>query len=132
LETVFLLPDLTPYLLIVFIAFNLAALFLHRDSERTGRWVRIRKSVIPGIIIAIVSLMAYVWTMMFIDSELRHYSPIGGVVQYQFPVGIGVVHVYQGYQQSTFMGASPDFAAWLLIVLLIFAVKLLRSKPNKS
>lgn len=136
LETVFLLPDFTPYLLICFIIFNLVALFLGRDLDTTVRWIRIRNSAILSTIIAVLSEVAYVWTMMFIDSTLRITFSIiqrtSGVVQYRFPVDIWIVNAFQGYQESSFMRGCLDFTVWLLFVLLIQAVILIRRKPNNS
>lgn len=132
LETVFLLPDFTPYLLIGFIVFDFVALFLGRDFKTTGRWIRIRNSAILSIIIAVLCEVAYVWTMMFVDGALKGSTPIGGVVQYRFPIDIWIVNTFQGYQESSFMRGSLDFTVWLLFILLILAVKSLRWKPNNS
>lgn len=136
LETVFLFPDFVSYLLIGFIIFNLVALFLGRDLDTTGRWIRIRNSAILNTIVAILSEVAYVWTMMFIDSTLRITFSIiqrtSGVVQYQFPIAIWITNAFQGYQESSFMRACPDFTVWLLFILLIQVVILIRRKPNNS
>lgn len=136
LETVFLLPDFTSYLLIGFIIFNLAALLLGQDLDATGRWARIRISAILSIVIAVLCEVAYVWTMMFIDSTLRITFDVtrhtSGFVQYLFPIFVYITNAFQGYQESSFMRASPDFTAWLFFVLLILAMKLLRWKPSKS
>ena len=80
--------------------------------------------------------MAYVWTMMFIDSTLRITFDVikntSGFVQYLFPIFVNITNAFQGYQEASFMRASPDFTAWLFFILLILAVKLLKWKPNKS
>jgi len=136
LETVFLLPDFTSYLLIGFIIFNLATLLLGQDLDATGRWARIRISAILSIVIAVLCEVAYVWTMMFIDSTLRITFDVikntSGFVQYLFPIFVNITNAFQGYQEASFMRASPDFTAWLFFILLILAVKLLKWKPNKS
>jgi len=136
LETVFLLPDLTSYLLIGFIIFSLATLLLGREIDVTGRWARVRISAILNIIIAVLCEVAYVRTMMFIDSTLRIPLDLveneSGFVQYLFPFFVNVTNAFRGYQEASFMRASPDFTAWLLFILLILAVKLLKWKPSKS
>lgn len=136
LEAVFLFPDFTSYLVIGFIIFNVTALFLGRDLDTTGRWIRIRNSAILSTIIAILSEVTFVWTMMFIDSTLKITFSItehtSGFVQYQFPIFIWIINAFQGYQESSFMRAYPDFTVWLFFVLLILEVKLLRWKPNKG
>jgi hypothetical protein len=135
LETVFLLPDFTSYLLIGFIAFNLVVLFLGLNFSTTGRWINIRNFAILNTIVAVLSEVAYVWTMMFVDSTLRITFSIpqhtSGFVQYQFPIAIWIVNAFQGYQEASFMRAHLDFTAWLLFVLLILAVKLIRWKPKQ-
>jgi len=71
---------------------------------------------------------------MFIDNALRTSQHIGGVVQYQFPIGMLIVPVFHGTQESwnLYKNPCPDFAGWLLLVLLILAVKLLRWKPSHN
>jgi hypothetical protein len=135
LETVFLLPDFTPYLLIGFIVFNLVALFLGQGFNTPGQRIRIRIFAILNTIIAILSVVAYVWTMMFIDSTLRIMFSItqrtSGFVQYQFPIAIWNINAFQGYQEASIMRTRFDFTVWLLFILLILAVKLLRCKPKQ-
>jgi hypothetical protein len=134
LETVFLLPDFTSYLVIGFIIFNLAALFLSRDLDTTNRWIRVRIPAILSTIIAILSEVTFIWTMMFIDSTLKitFSQHTSGFVQYQFPIFIWIINARQGFQESTFMRAYPDYTAWLLFTLLIILVKLFRWKPKED
>ena len=132
----FLTPDLTSYLLIGFIIFSLATLLLGREIDVTGRWARVRISAILNIIIAVLCEVAYVRTMMFIDSTLRIPLDLveneSGFVQYLFPFFVNVTNAFRGYQEASFMRAFPDFTAWLLFISLIIAVKLLKWKPDKT
>jgi len=144
----FSFPDITSYVLMAVIFCNTLALALTTffGVDLSKKWIsvtEIRDLAVQNLIIAILCMVAYVWTMMFIDSTLRITFSIiqrtsgvvqytSGFVQYQFPIAIWIINAFQGYQESSFMRASPDFTVWLLSTLLILAVKLLRWKPNKS
>jgi len=134
LETVFSFPDFTSYFLIACIIFNLATLFLSRDSDITGQhWIHIRNSTTLNVIVAILCGVFYVWwTMMYIDLKLRFTPHIGGSVTYFPAFIIAITHVYQGRFESSLNWRTFDIALWLLLVLLIRAVRIIRWNPERE
>jgi hypothetical protein len=138
-----LFPDLTSYLLIGFIVFNLTTVLLGRDTGTTGRWINLRSQAVLSIAVAVLCLVAYVWTMKFIDSSLRAMFGIfprvdgvveytSGVLQYRFPIDIWITNARQGVQESSRFKITYDFTAWLLFLLLIQEWMLRRQKPKKG
>jgi len=70
--------------------------------------------------------------MMFIEDGLNSQPFIGGVVDYHFLVNIIVVHVYQGYVETSISRLTLDFTPWLLLVLVISTIVTIRQQLNSN
>jgi len=127
--------DVPSYLLWALIIINGVALNVSDLEKAEPGGVHVLRLAVLNLILAMLCMVVYVgWTMMFIDGALKRWETLGGVVDYVFPFGMIVTHVYQGHFQSSLnTGGGPDLSLWFLFLLLIstvVAIKLqLRSKP---
>lgn len=134
-QVLFVLPDVTSYLLIALIIINLAA--------SRGRWEARAygfgelEGIYTNLILGSLSILAYVWgTMIPIAGLLKpaHLSP-GGILEYGFPFGYAVYHVSSGSLESMGLGFGLDFTSWLLIIMIILdlvaAINVHRKKSQR-
>jgi len=123
LNPVFLSLDITLYLFAAIAAISLIAF-------RTGMpyWARARKLIQLRIALVILCGVSYAWTMISVDSALKAAQPIGGVVLYTPFLWIHVIHVYQGFAESSLEWWIPDFTMWFLVPALIVTVLAIRRK----
>jgi hypothetical protein len=122
-DRVFLSLDFTSYILVSLIAIDIITLRVNAPY-----WTRARKLIQSRIAVVVLCAISYAWTMISIDSWLRAWQPIGGVVLYVPFLGISVIHVYQGHPESLLEWAIPDYTMWLLILTLILTVLIIRRR----
>ena len=124
LDAVYSFSDVTSYLLVTIIAFNLSALLfsLYRGHMRPY-WVKIRNLTIPSAVIALLALITFLGTMTEIENALKNsiYNPLigGGVVQSGLPSFIFVYNVLEGAAVNKPETVVLDFTPLLLLLLLV-------------
>lgn len=141
LEAVYSFLDVTSYLILAIIVFNVSTLLLSFGRyQMTPNWVKIRNLTILNAIVAGLGWMAYAWlTMMRIDSALKSTQLSGasgfdgGVVDYIFPFAIIVYNVFEGhFQSSVILGYFLDVTFWLLPMIAVLSLTAMSLKSDRK
>lgn len=131
LVAVFSFPDITAYLVIVLIIFNLTVLVLnlglHIDFDRR----RIRNYDFLSLITATLCMLAYTFEMGSIEAGLKEFD-FGGVVSYFPLLGVYVASVHHGQVEGGLGGLMWYFPNMLFILFLIFTVIVRSHKSNEQ
>jgi hypothetical protein len=113
-------PDVLSYLFLMLQICNLTGVLASigsKPSETEDDRAPLRYLAARNLVLSILLMAAYVWTMRFVDMSMKSADPAGGVVLYAFPLGITILHVYQGHTESSIQWWTNDFTLWLLIIL---------------
>jgi uncharacterized membrane protein YiaA len=129
--------DFASYFITAIIIFNAVAFLTLRhvntDKNPKSGITQNRKLAIRNLVVSILCLIVYVWTMTFVAQSLRGDQPIGGVVTYTPLFAIDITHVNQtGQLESSVNWRIYDITSWLLLVLFVLTIITIRRLMNKA
>jgi hypothetical protein len=119
------MPDLTSYLIIGVVILNCAILFKSMRLDETVTFKkRLRNLSAFSIIISVLALISYAWSLMDISAWMKAQSPIGGRLFYQFPIYIHVVRVVEAMGRILLdVPLLSLFTAFVLSLIMVMSLE---------